>query len=74
MYKLAAIIVAAVLVSGCAAPAKNRSQNDYYAKETALRNAYQDCIKREGKGSPKCSKEKDELLEQIEWNLLDEYT
>ncbi len=74
MYKIVGIIAALVLVSGCATSAKNTNKDDYYAKENSLRKAYKDCVAREGKGSDKCKTQKDQLWEQMEWNLLDEST
>ncbi len=74
MHKFVGIIAALVLVSGCAVSTKNANKDDYYAKENALRKAYKECLARAGKGAAECQDEKDRLLEQMEWNLLDEST
>ncbi|SMF96278.1 hypothetical protein SAMN02949497_3670 [Methylomagnum ishizawai] len=74
MKKIVGLIAALALVSGCATPAKNTNKDDYYAKENALRKDYQQCLKKAGKGAAECQDEKDRLLEQMEWNLLDEST
>ncbi|BBL76139.1 hypothetical protein [Methylomagnum ishizawai] len=74
MQRTVGLVIALILISGCAVPTKNANKNDYDAKEDALRKAYQACLKKAGKGAAECQDEKDRLLEQMEWNLLDEST
>ena len=70
--QLPCLFAALALMTGCAAPSKNSSAqvDAYYAKETALRKAYKDCLIRSGKDASKCTGERDALYEQMEWNLL----
>lgn len=71
-YTYPCLLAAVAIISGCATPSKSsNSQVDaFYGKETALRQAYKDCLRKSGKDASKCTKERDALYEQMEWNLL----
>ncbi|SMF97209.1 hypothetical protein SAMN02949497_4628 [Methylomagnum ishizawai] len=70
------LAVSTVLVSGCATFVKGGEEylsEDYYLKrEAELQKAYDACLKRTGNDEAKCKPEKDELLQQQEWNEMEE--
>lgn len=73
-----AIVLSASLAAlcGCASGiegVKNYMSEDYYLnKEAELRKAYDLCRKRNGDAEAKCRKEKEDLLQQQEWNEMEE--
>lgn len=73
MYRFAGLIMASILVAGCATTSRsaNSPEDPGEAKENALKKAYKDCVAKEGKTAANCKKIKDDLYEQMEWNLLD---
>lgn len=74
MNRFAGLAMVLVFVSGCATASKGSAtqQDPGVAKENALKQAYKSCIAKEGKTSANCNKIKDQLYEQMEWDLLDE--
>ena len=48
------------------------SEDYYLKKEAELKTAYEACLKRNGNVESKCSKEKSDLLQQQEWNEMEE--
>lgn len=76
MRKLMVIAALGMMVSGCAGALKDTrhylSTDDALQKEAELKKAYSACLKRNGNDEARCGKEKDELLQQQEWNELEE--
>ena len=66
----------AAMLSGCMAGidgVKEYMSEDYYLnKEAELQKAYDLCRKRDGNAESKCRKEKEDLLQQQEWNEMEE--
>jgi hypothetical protein len=76
MRKLVVIAALGMMVSGCAGALQGAkhymSTDDALQKEAELKKAYSACLKRNGNDETRCKKEKDELLEQQEWNEMEE--
>lgn len=76
MKNLLLISALAAFFAGCAAAVKDGEQyfsGDYYLqREAELQKAYDACLKRTGNNKAQCAKEKDELLQQQEWNEMEE--
>jgi hypothetical protein len=76
MRRLMGIACLAIMVSGCAGALRDTeeyfSTDDALKKEADLKKAYSDCLRRTGNNGAKCKKEKDDLLEQQEWNEMEE--
>ena len=67
MKPLILIVSGMVLLAGCATSSKNPN-----IKPSPERQAYEACKKRNNGDTSKCRKEKDNLLERQEIQLLDE--
>ncbi len=61
------IVLAAFVVSGCASAVDSPPMN---GKEARLQKDYYRCMTRAGNDSAQCAKEKDRLLQEQEWGLL----
>jgi hypothetical protein len=76
MRNLLLLLILCIFFSGCTSFVKgteNYMSEDYYLKKEAeLKTAYEACLKRNGNVESKCSKEKDDLLQQQEWNEMEE--
>ncbi len=61
------IVLAAFVVSGCASAVNSPPMN---STEARLQKDYNRCVMRAGHDPTQCAKEKDRLLQEQEWDLL----
>ena len=72
MMDLAKLSMTLVLgLAGCAGFKADMSSDGELNEEYRLKKVYADCLKRSAKEGTDCSKEKDDLLEEQEWNAMD---
>jgi hypothetical protein len=76
MLKFTGVAAIAILLAGCMmlfeSGKEYMSHDAALEKEAALQKAYDQCLKRNGHSEAKCGKEKNDLLQQQEWNEMEE--
>ena len=71
MRMITSLIALALLISGCTGLMQDLSADGELNEEYRLKKVYADCRKRSAQDGTDCTKEKNDLLQEQEWNAMD---
>lgn len=68
---LAGLAAVGFLLAACSGIQSDLSRDGELDEEYRLKKAYEDCLKRSAKEGIDCTRQKNELLQEQEWNAMD---